>query len=87
MTNGTSGSALTRATIIGTEFQLVMVVCGHHVEFIKLNVLAIAGAVWAVIGIAVSFGLGDVAAMIGVVDTLSSTVGGAIGGAVAGGKK
>jgi heme O synthase-like polyprenyltransferase len=42
----------------------------------------IAGALCALIGIAVSFGLGDVEAIILVIGTLSSAVGGVIGGAV-----
>jgi hypothetical protein len=47
---------------------------------------AVAGGVCALIGIAVSFGLGDVPAMILVVGTASSAVTGAIGGALAGRK-
>ncbi len=44
---------------------------------------ALAGGICAVIGIAVSCALGDVAPMILVVGTLGSAVAGAIGGAVA----
>jgi hypothetical protein len=46
---------------------------------------AVAGGVCAIIGIAASFALGDVPALILVVGTVSSAVGGAIGGALAGG--
>ena len=46
---------------------------------------AIAGGVCALIGIAVSFALGDVPAAVLGFGTLSSAVTGAIGGAVAGG--
>jgi uncharacterized ion transporter superfamily protein YfcC len=42
----------------------------------------IAGGVCALIGIAVSFALGDVTATILVIGTLSSAVGGLIGGAI-----
>jgi hypothetical protein len=45
---------------------------------------ALAGGACALIGIAVSYGLGDVAAMLLALGTLSSAVTGAIGGAVAG---
>jgi hypothetical protein len=48
---------------------------------------AVAGGVCAIIGIALSFALGDVPALILVVGTASSTIGGAIGGALAGGMK
>jgi hypothetical protein len=43
----------------------------------------VAGGVCALVGIAVSFALGDVPALILVVGTLSSAVAGAIGGAAA----
>lgn len=117
MTNGTPGNALTRATIIGTVLQLAMVLSGHYIEFIRLNVFAIggtaislvagviyaraardgrgqsalagaiAGGLCALIGIVVSFALGDVPALILAVGTTSSAVGGAIGGALAGGSR
>jgi hypothetical protein len=117
MTSAPSGNALRNATIIGTILQLAMVICGHWVEWIKMNGFAIggvaisliagviyarsarvargtsavngaiAGGVCALIGIAVSFALGDVPALILVVGTLGSAVGGAIGGAVAGGAR
>jgi hypothetical protein len=94
-----------------------MVLSGHWVEFIKLNVFAvggmlisalagviyarsarvdrkksavqgaIVGGLCALIGIVVSFILGDVPAGILVLGTLSSAVTGAIGGAIAGGKR
>ena len=48
---------------------------------------AVAGGACALIGIAVSFALGDVPALILVVGTASSAVTGAIGGAVAGGTR
>ena len=109
-------SAFRQATILGTILQLAMVVAGHWVPFIKLNVFAlggvaislIAGVVYAraaresrgssalngalvggigaLIGIIVSFALGDVAAIILIIGTTSSAVTGAIGGALAGGK-
>lgn len=48
-------SALMNWTIIGTVLQLAMVISGHYVEFIRLNVFALggmgisllAGALWA----------------------------------------
>lgn len=43
---------------------------------------AVAGALCALIGIAMSWAMGDVEAIILVLGTLSSAVGGAIGGAV-----
>jgi hypothetical protein len=46
---------------------------------------AIAGGLCAIVGIAVSFALGDAPALILVVGTVSSAIGGAVGGAVAGG--
>ena len=48
---------------------------------------AIAGAVCAIIGIAVSVALGDTAPLILLVGTVGSAVAGAIGGAAAGGAK
>jgi hypothetical protein len=48
---------------------------------------AIAGGVCALIGIVVSFALGDVPALILLVGTASSAVTGAIGGAIAGGTR
>jgi hypothetical protein len=110
-------SAFTSALLIGTVLQLAMVICGHWVEFIKLNVFAVggmaisalAGVVYArrarvtrgqsaiqgalvggacaLIGILVSFALGDVTASIIILGTLSSAVTGAIGGAIAGGTR
>ena len=94
-----------------------MVISGHWVEFIKLNVFAIGGmaisavagvmyarrarqsraksaaqgalvgGLCALIGIIVSYALGDVTASILVLGTLSSAVTGAIGGAIAGGAR
>ena len=46
---------------------------------------AIAGGVCALIGIGVSFALGDVPAFVFVVGTCSSAVAGAVAGAIAGG--
>jgi hypothetical protein len=40
---GRSASAFRNTTILGTLLQLVMVVSGHWVEFIKLNVFALGG--------------------------------------------
>jgi hypothetical protein len=112
--NPDSRKALASATMVGTILQLAMVVSGHWVLFIKMNVFAIggvaisllagvlyaraaqvsrgtsalngaiAGGLCALIGIAVSFGLGDVPAAVLGFGTLSSAVTGAIGGAVAG---
>lgn len=112
-----SASAFRNATIIGTLLQLAMVVSGHWVEFIKMNVFAIGGmlisaiagviyarsarvdrkksaiqgavvgGLCALIGIAVSFFMGDVPANILALGTLSSAVAGAIGGAIAGGTR
>ena len=110
-------AAFTSSLVIGTILQLAMVLSGHWVEFIKLNVFAVggmaisalAGVVYArrarvargqsalqgalvgggcaLIGILVSFALGDVPASILALGTLSSAVTGAIGGAVAGGSR
>jgi len=115
--SGNSASAFRNATIIGTLLQLAMVLSGHWVEFIKMNVFAIGGmlisaiagviyarsarvdrkksaiqgaivgGLCALIGIAVSFFLGDVPANILALGTLSSAVTGAIGGAIAGGTR
>lgn len=112
-----SASAVKTATVIGTVLQLAMVIAGHWVEFIKLNVFAIGGtlislvaaviyarrarvdrgrsAMWgaivgglcALIGIGVSFALGDVTASIFLIGTLSSAIAGAIGGGIAGGSR
>ena len=109
--------AIASSLAIGTVLQLAMVISGHWIEFIKLNVFAIGGmaisllagviyarkahttrgrtAVYgavvggacALIGIIVSFALGDVAASILVLGTVSSAVTGAIGGAIAGGTR
>ena len=109
-----SKRALASATVTGTILQLAMVLSGHWISVIKMNVFAIggmaislvagvlyarmaraprgvaamngaiAGGVCALIGIAVSFGLGDVPAAVLGFGTLSSAVTGAIGGAVAG---
>ena len=117
ITSGGTMSAFRNATIIGTLLQLAMVLSGHWVEFIKLNVFAvggmlisalagviyarsarvdrkksavqgaIVGGLCALIGIVVSFILGDVPAGILALGTLSSAVTGAIGGAIAGGKR
>jgi hypothetical protein len=117
ITSGGTTSAFRNATIIGTLLQLAMVLSGHWVEFIKLNVFAvggmlisalagviyarsarvdrkksavqgaIVGGLCALIGIVVSFLLGDVPAGILALGTLSSAVTGAIGGAIAGGKR
>ncbi|HMH86959.1 MAG TPA: hypothetical protein VK529_13495 [Gemmatimonadaceae bacterium] len=117
ISSGGTMSAFRNATIIGTLLQLAMVLSGHWVEFIKLNVFAvggmlisalagviyarsarvdrkksavqgaIVGGLCALIGIVVSFILGDVPAGILALGTLSSAVTGAIGGAIAGGKR
>jgi hypothetical protein len=117
ITSGGTMSAFRNATIIGTLLQLAMVLSGHWVEFIKLNVFAvggmlisalagiiyarsarvdrkksavqgaIVGGLCALIGIVVSFILGDVPAGILALGTLSSAVTGAMGGAIAGGKR
>jgi len=117
ITSGGTMSAFRNATIIGTLLQLAMVLSGHWIEFIKLNVFAvggmlisalagviyarsarvdrkksavqgaIVGGLCALIGIVVSFILGDVPAGILALGTLSSAVTGAIGGAIAGGKR
>ena len=115
VTTASSASAFRNATIIGTLLQLLMVISGHWIEFIRLNVFAaggmlisaIAGVIYAraagndrknsaiqgalvgglcaLIGIAVSFALGDVPASILIAGTLGSALAGAIGGALAGG--
>jgi hypothetical protein len=117
MNNRTPGSALRNATIVGIAVQLVMVISGHWIEFIKMNLFAvggvvisalvgamyardarvtrsrsavsgaIAGGVCALIGIAVSYLLGDVPPLILVVGTISSAIGGAVGGAITGGAR
>ncbi|MEO8578597.1 MAG: hypothetical protein ABI469_00020 [Gemmatimonadales bacterium] len=111
---GPSPGAFRNAAIVGTLLQLAMVLSGHWIEFIKVNVFAIGGmlisaiagvlyaraarlnrkqsavqgalvgGLCALIGIAVSFALGDVPASILALGTLSSAVTGAIGGAIAG---
>jgi hypothetical protein len=43
ITSGGTTSAFRNATIIGTVLQLAMVLSGHWVEFIKLNVFAVGG--------------------------------------------
>ena len=105
-------NALVIATIIGTVLQLIMVIAGHSVPFIKDNLFlvgglalslvagliyaamarsgwgdvllggAIAGGVCALIGIGVSFYLGDVPAAVLAFGTISSAVAGAVGGAI-----
>ena len=117
ISSGGTMSAFRNATIIGTLLQLAMVLSGHWIEFIKLNVFAVGGmlisalagviyarsarvdrkksavqgalvgGLCALIGIVVSFILGDVPAGILVLGTLSSAVTGAIGGAIAGVKR
>jgi len=112
-TNRSPANAFRTATIAGTVLQLAMVISGHWIEFIKLNVFAIggmfisafAGVVYArsthtnrrtsaiqgaivgglsaLVGIAVSFALGDVPASILIIGTVSSAVAGAIGGGLA----
>jgi hypothetical protein len=116
-TTAASASAFRTATIVGTVLQLAMVISGHWVEFIKLNVFAIGGTLisliaaviyarrarversrsaiqgalvgglCALIGIGVSFLLGDVTASIFLIGTASSAIAGAIGGAIAGGAR
>ena len=117
MSAGDSAAAFRNAIIVGTLLQLAMVISGHWVEFIKLNVFAVGGmlisamagvmyariarvdrrksaiqgalvgGICALIGIAVSFALGDVPASIFALGTLSSAVTGAAGGAIAGGTR
>jgi hypothetical protein len=112
-TNRSPANAFRTATIVGTVLQLAMVISGHWIQFIKLNVFAIggmfisalAGVVYArsahtdrrtsaiqgalvgglsaLIGIVVSFALGDVTASILVIGTVSSAIAGAIGGGLA----
>ncbi len=114
---GSSPAAFRNAAIVGTLLQLAMVLSGHWIEFIKMNVFAIGGmlisaiagvlyaraarvdrkqsalqgalvgGLSALIGIVVSFALGDVPASILALGTLSSTATGAIGGAIAGGAR
>ena len=45
MSDDTSRNALRNAIIVGSAVQLVMVVCGHWVAFIKMNVFAVGGVV------------------------------------------
>lgn len=117
MNTNASRNAMRNAIIVGTAVQLIMVVSGHWVPFIKMNVFAIGGVVisamvgamyardaqvsrakaagggaiaggaCALIGIAVSLALGDVPALILVVGTLSSAIGGAVGGGLSGKKR
>lgn len=101
--------ALTNSIVAGSVLQCAMVIAGHFVPYIALNVFmfggmgisalagllygravgsyngavgggAIAGAVCALIGIALSVELGDTPAEILVMGTGSSAVAGAIGG-------
>jgi hypothetical protein len=103
--------SLTNATIVGTVLQTAMVVAGHFIAFVAMNVFAfggmgisavagflygrnaasmggaalggaVAGAVCALIGIAISVVLGDTPAQILLLGTVSSGVTGAIGGVV-----
>jgi hypothetical protein len=45
MNDATPSSALRNAIIIGTVLQLAMVISGHYIDFIKVNVFAIGGVV------------------------------------------
>ena len=111
-----SRNAFASALATGTTLQLIMVLAGHWVEFIKINVFAVGGMLisavaailyarasreprvataWkgflvgglcALVGIAVSYFLGDVPPNILIFGTLGSAVAGAIGGAIAGGR-
>ena len=111
-TPNASNGAMRNAIIVGTVIQLIMVVSGHWVLFIKMNLFAaggviisalvgamyardaqtsrgksaaggaIAGGVCALIGIVVSYAMGDVPAFILIVGTCSSAIGGAVGGAI-----
>jgi hypothetical protein len=115
MTTDRPTSALRHAIIVGSALQLAMVVSGHWLAFVKMNLFAVggmaisfvagvlyarrarvargasavngalAGGVCALIGIAVSYLLGDVPAAVLALGTLTSGVTGAIGGAIAGG--
>jgi hypothetical protein len=40
-----SNNALRNAIIVGTAVQLVMVVCGHWIAFVRVNLFAIGGVV------------------------------------------
>lgn len=103
--------SLTNATILGTVLQAAMVVAGHFIAFVAMNVFAFggmgisalagllygrkaagyggaalggaaAGAVCALIGIAISVVLGDTPAQILILGTASSGVTGAVGGVI-----
>jgi hypothetical protein len=104
--------ALLIATVIGAVAQLIMILVGHVVPYVREHLFAIvgglisllagvqyvhrarggwaasllggavAGGVCALIGIAVSYALGDVPADILLYGTLASTVTGALGGSV-----
>jgi hypothetical protein len=67
-------TALRNAIIVGTAVQLVMVVCGHWVAFVRLNVFAIGG-------VAISALAGSIYAR----DAQAARSRAAVGGAIAGG--
>lgn len=69
-----NGSALVKWTIVGTVLQLVMVVAGHYVEFIRQNVFAIGG-----------MGISLVVGVLYVRAAARSAIAAAVGGGVVGG--
>lgn len=104
--------AIVSTLIIFTVLQLAMVLAGHWVPFVKVNlfaplgtVISLVGAIWyvraarpawtwavvggaivggvsALIGILISYGLGDVPVETLFIGTGASAVAGAVGGAV-----
>jgi hypothetical protein len=75
MSPDTPNNALRNATITGTVLQLAMVLTGHWVEFIKINVFAIGG-------VAISVLAGAIYARNARVARSKSGLGGAIAGGV-----
>lgn len=68
------GGALVKWTVIGTVLQVLMVVAGHYVEFIRQNVFAIGG-----------MGISLVVGVLYVRAAACSVGGAALGGGVVGG--
>lgn len=75
MNDVASKLALRNAIIVGTAVQLIMVVCGHWVAFIRLNVFATGGVV-------ISALVGSMYARDAQVTRAKAAAGGAIAGGV-----
>ncbi len=73
VSTGDSAAAFRNAAIVGTLLQLAMVISGHWVEFIKLNVFAVGGMF-------ISAMAGVIYARVARVDRKKSTIQGALVG-------